>query len=120
MNSGDWLRVKEIYLRARTLTALDEREAYLDEACGEDTPGRAQVNALLSADTTPLRSFESLPGQTIGRYQVLEEIGRGTGATVYRARDLHLPRFVALKVLPTPLLADPQAIQRFRQEAACL
>src|SRR5690242_5344791 len=104
MNSDDWFRIKKIFLRARSLTDLDEREAYLDEACRQDTSCRAQVNALMSADTRPLRPFESLQGHTIGHYQILDEIGRGTGATVYRARDLHLPRFVALKVLPTPLL----------------
>ncbi len=59
-------------------------------------------------------------GQTLGHYQVLEEIGIGGMGVVYRARDLRLERDVALKVLPSGLLADAGARKRFRNEALAL
>src|SRR5215510_10879045 len=51
------------------------------------------------------------------RYQILEEIGRGGFATVYRARDTELERLVALKELHPHLLADTDWVERFRHEA---
>src|SRR5262245_38558138 len=51
------------------------------------------------------------------RYQILNELGRGGFATVYRARDTELGRLVALKELHAHLLADPGWVERFRQEA---
>lgn len=51
-----------------------------------------------------------------GPYEVIEEIGRGGMATVYRARDPRIGRMVALKVLPREMLHDPQFLERFRRE----
>jgi serine/threonine-protein kinase len=53
----------------------------------------------------------------VGRYQVGEKIGAGGMGTVYRARHLDLARDVALKVLPPELVARPEMLERFRQEA---
>ncbi len=50
-------------------------------------------------------------------YEILGEIGRGGMGIVYRARDTHLDRLVALKVLPPDKVADPGRKQRFIQEA---
>ncbi len=50
-------------------------------------------------------------------YEVLEELGRGAMAIVYRARDRQLGREVALKVLPRTLLHDAQLVERFEREA---
>ena len=58
-----------------------------------------------------------LPGSTLGRYQVVEAIGRGGMASVFRAHDPELNRFVAIKVLPSFHADDPTFVQRFRQEA---
>jgi serine/threonine protein kinase len=55
--------------------------------------------------------------RTIGKYELLEELGRGGFAVVYRARDIDLDRVVALKVLHPHWIADPQFVTRFRQEA---
>src|SRR5262245_54279278 len=59
----------------------------------------------------------NLLGRTIGRFEILSELGRGGMAVVYRARQTDLERTVALKVLPPELSLDQSYIARFRQEA---
>jgi serine/threonine protein kinase len=58
-----------------------------------------------------------LIGQALGHYQILEQLGQGGMGVVYKARDQHLDRFVAVKVLPPELMADPDRKRRFAQEA---
>ncbi|HEX9441227.1 MAG TPA: serine/threonine-protein kinase, partial [Roseiflexaceae bacterium] len=58
--------------------------------------------------------------QQFGKYRILDELGAGGFATVYRAADTTLDREVALKILHPPLLADRTFVQRFRQEARTL
>ncbi len=56
-------------------------------------------------------------GRTISHYQILEKLGEGGMGVVYKARDSHLDRFVAIKVLPPERVADPERKLRFVQEA---
>src|SRR5512134_2942487 len=59
-------------------------------------------------------------GESLGHSRVVERIGAGGMGEVYRARDEHLPRDVAIKILPAGTLADDQARKRFRKEAETL
>ncbi|ABU56655.1 serine/threonine-protein kinase [Roseiflexus castenholzii] len=59
----------------------------------------------------------NLIGRTIGRFEILSELGRGGMAVVYKARQTSPNRIVALKVLPPELSLDRTYIARFRQEA---
>ena len=83
----------------------------------------ALLTSLTQADETDFPDTSTvgdLVGQKIGDFQVAEIIGRGGMGVVYLARDTKLDRPVAVKALPSELLADPTAQSRFRREARTL
>jgi serine/threonine protein kinase len=59
----------------------------------------------------------SLEGQTLGKYRILEPLGRGGMAQVYKAYHPNLDRYVAVKVLRSDLVEESEFLSRFRREA---
>jgi hypothetical protein len=61
-----------------------------------------------------------LIGKTIGQYEIVEKIGVGGMATVYKAYQSSINRYVAVKILPTQFVHDPNFVKRFTQEAKAI
>jgi len=61
-----------------------------------------------------------VPGSSAGPYRIVEPLGRGGMASVYKAYEPALDRHVALKVLPREFLHDPDFAERFKREAKAI
>jgi serine/threonine-protein kinase len=123
-----WKRLKSLYAAAQQ-TPVDERAAFLTQACEGDERLQREVESLLAhnekADVeafldNPQETTGSLTGANIAHYRVGERIGAGGMGEVYRAKDQKLGRDVALKVLPPSLVGDPERRNRFAREARVL
>lgn len=62
-------------------------------------------------------SSDPLLSRTIGNYQIVDRLGKGGMATVYRARQVNMQRDVAIKIMSADLAQDPQFVARFEREA---
>ena len=72
------------------------------------------VAAIVSGQVT---DFDMVREALASEYEILEELGRGGMALVYRAKDRQLEREVAVKVLPFSLAFDAEFVERFQREA---
>jgi serine/threonine-protein kinase len=119
--------IERILLRAllpvpddRFLSAAEMLEDFTSEAGTFDNPAAVvPLSAgLLPSDSEDGRHWEKRLRRAMGDdYELLSLLGRGGYGRVYRVRDLHLEREVALKVLHPHLTADPGVVERFRREA---
>ncbi len=137
-----WRRVEELFHAAAELP-LEEREAFLRQACGDDAELRRELDALVSVAHEAGQFLEPTGGSATGRrahvvtadhdragvstglllgsqlgpYRITELLGAGGMGDVYRAVDTRLGRDVAVKVLPEAFSTDPGLLGRFEQEA---
>lgn len=108
----------------RYLTSAEMLEDFASEA-GEYSTAILLQDASMPSGSMPAvsagdstRQWEQRLRRALGDdYELLNELGAGGFGRVYRARDLHLERIVALKVLHPLLIQDPAVVERFRREA---
>ena len=122
MHADLWKKVEELY-HAALAQPPEKRVAFLAQAC-PDPQVRGEVESLLEQnadsflESAPLLAIKALgPGVNLGKFEIVELVGRGGMGEVYRARDTRLKRDVAIKVLPADLARDPDRIARFEREA---
>jgi serine/threonine protein kinase len=137
MKPERWKKIEELYNQVVKLEP-DQRGAFLEKECTSDESLREEVESLLRCESNVDQFIESpalevaarqlareqvnqgpleLTGRALLHYRVDEKIGEGGMGVVYKARDTHLDRFVAIKVLPPDRIADPERRRRFVQEA---
>jgi serine/threonine protein kinase len=64
--------------------------------------------------------MSDLIGTTVGQYQIIEQIGAGGMATIYKAYQPSIDRYVAIKILPSQLAEDENFVKRFAHEARAI
>src|SRR5437867_127268 len=129
--------IRELFLEALEKATAQERKAYLDGACRNDASLRCKVKALLNSHrqdsfldnpaaelartvAAPEEVLSATPGDRIGRYKLLQQIGEGGCGVVYMAEQSEpMRRRVALKVIKLGM-DTKQVIARFEAERQAL
>lgn len=114
------------YASGQALVGVDARAA-MGELLGKlrgkplaEADIEAATEATMSGSSSEPNEEVTVESAVLGDFELLGELGRGSMGIVYKARQRSLQRFVALKVLPPSLHADPVARKRFAREIAAL
>jgi serine/threonine-protein kinase len=132
---ANWERVRALFHRALEYPAEGRTAFVREQSDGDEAVGR-EVESLLAAHDAAGRFLDEpagwgpvpggapppMPqslamGRRLGAFEILDLVGAGGMGEVYRARDTHLDRLVAVKVISSELAIDPRGRERFEREA---
>ena len=104
--------VKACESKQRKLKAAGKQAQLADILVKNGFVTASQLKRLLDpSDDSATRRLQQIPG-----FQIMQKVGAGAMATVYKARQLSLDRIVAVKVLPRRLSENPEFVERFQKE----